>query len=92
MTGIQFLTDEKSRKVAVQIDLRKHRAQSEDFYDSLVSEHRRKEQGVPFESVEADLINLWRIRLRDYRIVYIIDEDRKRVSVTRAAHRREIYE
>ena len=26
MTGVQFLTDEKGRKVAVQIDLRKHKA------------------------------------------------------------------
>ncbi len=33
MTGIQFLTDEKGRKVAVQIDLRKHGALWEDFYD-----------------------------------------------------------
>jgi len=31
MTGIQFVTDEKGRKVAAQIDLRKHAAQLEDF-------------------------------------------------------------
>ena len=36
MTGIQFLTDEKGRKVAVQIDLRKHGALWEDFYDGLI--------------------------------------------------------
>ena len=51
MTGIQFLTDEKGRKVAVQIDLRKHRALWEEFYDGLVSEQRRKEKGVAFEIV-----------------------------------------
>jgi hypothetical protein len=62
MTGIHFLTDEKGRKVAVQIDLRKHGALWEDFYDGLVSERRRKEKGVPFETVKADLIKRGRLR------------------------------
>jgi hypothetical protein len=31
MTGIQFVTDEKGRKVAVQIDLKKHGAALEGF-------------------------------------------------------------
>jgi hypothetical protein len=62
MTGIQFLTDEKGRKVAVQIDLRKYGALWEDFYDGLVSERRRKEKGVPFAAVKADLIKRGRLR------------------------------
>jgi hypothetical protein len=49
MTGIQFVTDEKGRRVAVQIDLRKHRALWEQFADGLVSESRRKEKGIPYE-------------------------------------------
>jgi mRNA interferase RelE/StbE len=36
--------------------------------------------------------DLWRIRAGDYRVVYIIDDDCKTVSVTRVAHRREVYE
>jgi len=56
MTGIYFLTDEKGRKVAVQIDLRKHGELWEDFYDILISEQRRNEKGVPLETVKADLI------------------------------------
>lgn len=36
--------------------------------------------------------DLWRIRAGDYRVVYIINDDRKTVSVTRVAHRREVYE
>ena len=36
--------------------------------------------------------DLWRVRLGTYRIVYIIDDDRKTVSVTRVAHRRDVYE
>jgi hypothetical protein len=49
MTGIQFVTDEKGRRTAVLIDLRKHRAIWEDFWDGLVSESRRKEKGIPYE-------------------------------------------
>ncbi len=53
MTGIQFVTDVKGRKVAVQIDLRKHGALWEDFWDVLVSESRRKEKGIPYEQYRA---------------------------------------
>jgi hypothetical protein len=49
MNGIQFVVDDKGRKVAVQIDLRKYGAIWEDFWDGLVSESRRKEKGIPFE-------------------------------------------
>ena len=53
MTGIQYLTDEEGRKVAVQIDLKKHGAIWEDFWDGLVSESRRKEKGIPYEQYRA---------------------------------------
>jgi len=33
MNGIQYVTDEKGRKVAVQIDLKKHRQLWEDIED-----------------------------------------------------------
>ena len=33
----------------------------------------------------------WRIRVGDYRIVYVIDDTAKTVDVTRIAHRREVY-
>jgi mRNA-degrading endonuclease RelE of RelBE toxin-antitoxin system len=36
--------------------------------------------------------NQWRVRVGDWRIVYIIDDKEKLVSVTRIAHRREVYE
>jgi mRNA interferase RelE/StbE len=36
--------------------------------------------------------DLWRIRIRDYRIVYILDDDHKMLSVTRIAHRKDVYE
>ena len=34
----------------------------------------------------------WRIRIGDWRVVYFIDDDGKRVTIARVAHRREIYE
>jgi mRNA interferase RelE/StbE len=34
----------------------------------------------------------WRIRVGDYRIVYVIDDTAKTVDVTRIAHRRDVYE
>jgi hypothetical protein len=49
MTGIQFVTDDKDQRVAVQIDLKKHGAIWEDFWDGLVSESRRKDKSIPYE-------------------------------------------
>lgn len=49
MTGVQFVTDEKGRRVAVQIDLRKHRALWEEVWDGLISESRRSEKSIPYE-------------------------------------------
>ena len=34
----------------------------------------------------------WRVRIGDWRIVYIIDDVAKVVTITRIAHRREVYE
>jgi hypothetical protein len=62
MTGIQFITDEKGRKTAAIIDLKKHKTLWEDFWDGLVSEARRKEKGVPFEHVKAELVKRERLR------------------------------
>ena len=35
--------------------------------------------------------NDWRIRIGDYRVVYDIDDARKRVRIFRVRHRREVY-
>ena len=56
MTGIQYVTDEKGRKLAVQIDLKKHRELWEDIEDVLVSRARRHERRIPLEKVKADLV------------------------------------
>jgi hypothetical protein len=56
MTGIQYVTDEKGRKVAVQIDLTKHRELWEDLQDVLVSRSRRREKRILLSQVKAKLI------------------------------------
>ena len=62
MSGIQFLTDEKGRRVAVLIDLKKHRVIWEDFWDGLVSESRRKEKGIRYEQYRANRLKRARPR------------------------------
>lgn len=56
MTGIQFITDEKGRKTAAVIDLKKHKALWEDIEDVLVSRSRRHEKRIPLAKVKANLI------------------------------------
>jgi mRNA interferase RelE/StbE len=34
----------------------------------------------------------WRVRVGDWRVLYIIDDAAKLVTITRIAHRREVYE
>ena len=34
----------------------------------------------------------WRVRVGDWRVVYIIDDAAKLIGVTRIAHRRDVYE
>lgn len=62
MTGIQFVTDEKGRRVAVQINLKRYGARLEDFWDGLITESRRDEKGVPLEKIKADLVKRGRLR------------------------------
>jgi hypothetical protein len=56
MTGIHYLTDEKGRKLAVQIDLTKHRGLWEDIQDVLVSRSRKHEKRIALDKVKAGLI------------------------------------
>jgi len=56
MTGIQFITDEKGRKTAAVIDLKKHKALWEDIEDVLVSRSRRHEKRIPLAKVKSVLI------------------------------------
>jgi hypothetical protein len=50
MHGIQYVTDDKGQKVAVQINLKKFGEIWEDFFDSLLAKQRA---GEPRESIDS---------------------------------------
>ena len=52
MQGIQFVTDEKGQKVAVQINLKKFGNLWEDFYDDLLFQKRTLEPRESLASVK----------------------------------------
>ena len=62
MEGIQYVTNEKSQKVAVQIDLKKFGELWEDFYDNLLLYQRRKEPRESLVSVKERLIKQGKLR------------------------------
>ena len=55
MKGVQFVVDERGRRSAVVIDLKKHGRLWEDFYDRALAESRRHEPHEPLERVKARL-------------------------------------
>jgi hypothetical protein len=52
MPGIEFLVDQKGRKKAVLIDLKKHKGLWEDLYDAYVAQRRRNEPRETFDQVK----------------------------------------
>ena len=62
MNGIQFVTDEKGRRLAVQIDLEEHKDLWEDLQDVLVSREREREKGIPVEKMRKRLVAAGKLR------------------------------
>lgn len=52
MTGINFVINEKGKKSAVVIDLKKHGKLWEDFYDALKVKQRKNEPRETFKMVK----------------------------------------
>lgn len=55
MSGITYVTNENGKRVAVQIDLKKHGELWEDFYDVLTARKRRDEPRESLASVKSRL-------------------------------------
>jgi hypothetical protein len=55
MNGIRFLIDERGRKTAVVIDLKKNAELWEDFYDRALAHRRSREPRESLESVKERL-------------------------------------
>jgi hypothetical protein len=52
MEGIQYVTNEKGERVAVQINLKKFGDLWEDFYDNLLAKRRAEEPRESLSSVK----------------------------------------
>jgi hypothetical protein len=53
--GIQFVTDDEGRRVAVQLDLQEWGELWEDIYDNIVADARKGEPTMPLAEFEAEL-------------------------------------
>ena len=54
MKGVNYVTDDKNRKVAVQIELKlleKYDEEIADLIDGIIAESRKNEERVPFDKV-----------------------------------------
>jgi hypothetical protein len=56
LKGIEFVIDDDGRKKAVLIDLKKHRAIWEDFYDTLRVKERESEPRESLEEVKKKVL------------------------------------
>ena len=66
MKGINYLTNDKGKKVAIQIDLNKHDKAVDEFLmdlkDILDAENILKEERVPYKLVRKKLIDSGKIK------------------------------
>ena len=63
MQGIQYVTDDKGQKVAVQINLKKFGEIWEDFFDNLLSRQRVDEPRESIDSVKERLKKQGKLRV-----------------------------
>ena len=62
MKGIQFVVNERGKKMAVVIDLKTHSALWEDFYDAAVARERQSEPRETLEDVKKRLRRRGKLR------------------------------
>jgi hypothetical protein len=62
MSGVQFVVDNRGRKTAVVIDLKKHAAVWEDFYDVVLARRRAHEPRESLAAVKRRLIRSGKLR------------------------------
>ena len=56
MTGIQYITDEKGKRVSVVIDLQEHGDLWEDFYDRMLIDERHSEPRESLAEIKQKLL------------------------------------
>ena len=55
MEGINFVTDENNKRIAVQLSYDVYGEFLEDLIDGLIAESRKNEESVPFEQALEEL-------------------------------------
>jgi len=60
--GVQFVVNERGKKTAVVIDLKRHSELWEDFYDAAVARQRQSEPRETLESVKKGLRRRGKLR------------------------------
>jgi len=60
--GIQFVTNDEGKKIAVVIDLKKHGELWEDIYDGLNARRRAKEPRYSLQTVRTSLKKSGKLR------------------------------
>jgi mRNA interferase RelE/StbE len=74
------------------------RKELESLPDSMLGRVVRKLESLADDPKPAGCKKLkgykdqWRVRIGDWRVIYIVDDKARLVSVTRIAHRREVYD
>lgn len=63
MKGVQFVIDERGKKTAVVIDLKRHSELWEDFYDAAVARERQSEPRETLEAVKQRLRRRGKLRV-----------------------------
>jgi hypothetical protein len=63
MQGIQYVTDDKGQKIAVQINLKRFGEIWEDFFDNLLSRQRADEPRESIDSVKERLKKQGKLRV-----------------------------
>ncbi len=56
LEGINFVTDDKQNKIAVLIDLSKHKEAWEDFYSILIADSREHEPKRSYKLFRKELV------------------------------------
>jgi hypothetical protein len=60
--GVQFVVNDRGKKTAVMIDLKRHSELWEDFYDAAVARERQSEPRETLESVTKGLRRRGKLR------------------------------
>jgi len=61
--GVQFVVNERGKKTAVVIDLKRHSELWEDFYDAVVARERESEPRETLETVKKRLRRRGKLRV-----------------------------